>query len=91
MAGADLLPELSGRINRWVDVAPQPHLRCRQRIRNGSERHVTHDKHVNIAIQAQFASRRGAEDECHADLVRQRRQGLTEHVDESGRLRQQRV
>jgi hypothetical protein len=87
----DLLPELFGRIDRGVDVAPQPRLRCRQGIGYGSERGVTHDKHVNVAVPAQFAPRGGAEDECQADAVRQRGQCLTDHIDDCGRFQQQRL
>ena len=86
MAVVDLLAEFFGRIDGGIDVAPQACLRCRQGVRYGGERRVTHDEHVYVAIPAQLAPRRGTEDECHADLVRPRRQGLTEHVDEPGRL-----
>ncbi len=91
MAGVDLLPELSGRVDRRVDVAPQPRLRRRQGVGHVSERSVTHDEHVDVAIAAQVAACRRAEDECKADAVREWRQCLAQHVDEPGRLRQERL
>ena len=76
MAVVDLLAEFFGRIDGGIDVAPQACLRCRQGVRYGGERRVTHDEHVYVAIPAQLAPRRGTEDECHADLVRPRRNTL---------------
>jgi hypothetical protein len=52
MAGVDLLPEFSGRVDRGVDVAPQARLRRRQGVGYGSERSVAHDKHVHVAVPA---------------------------------------
>lgn len=91
MAGVDLLPELSGGIDRGVDVAPQARLRRRQGVRYRRERGVTDYKHVHVAVPAQFAARRGAEHQCEADTVCQRRQCLSDHIDDPGRLRQQRL
>ncbi len=82
MAGADLPPELCGRIERGVDVAPQAGLRRRQSIRHGGERRVTHHEHVYVAVTAQLAACRGAKDECHADAVRQAARGLPGAVSE---------
>ena len=91
MAGVDLLQKLPWGVDGGVDVAPQARLRRCQGVGYGSERSVTDDKDVHVAVPAQFAARRGVEDERQADAVRQRGQCLTDHIDDPGRLRQQRL
>ena len=81
MAGANLLLELRGWIERGVDVAPEAHLRGSQSLRHRRERGVTHHEHVDATVTAKFLACRGADDECHADAVRQPCQSLADHVD----------
>jgi len=89
MTGADLFPELRGWIDRRVDVAPEARLRGGQSVRHCSERGVTHHEYVYVTVTAQLLACRGAKDECRADVVRQRRQCLTDHVDDAGGLQQE--
>lgn len=89
MASPDFLLELRRRINRGIDVAIQTGLRAGQGICHSGEGDVAHHENIHVAIAAQLAACRGAEHECRTNSVGQRRKGLTNDIDDPGRLQQE--
>lgn len=91
MPGSNLRPELVGRIDRRIHVAPQPLLRFGQCVGNALEWHIPDDEQVDVAGGPQLAAGRRAEHEGHGYPIGERRQRLPQHVGHTGRLEEQRL
>src|SRR3990167_8789955 len=84
MASGDFGAEFSGRIDRWIHFASQPHLSIGQRGNDLTERDLTHNKQVHIAVSPLLNAGHGAEDESSTDAVAQ---GSKSSPEEIGRTR----
>ncbi len=56
MPGANLRPELLGRIDGRIHVTPEPLLRFGQCVGNGLERDIPDDEQIDVAVGPQLTA-----------------------------------